>query len=58
MAAGLGALRDQDIDAGCDLPKRMLLGTNERRDRHVVLSALLDHRLRRTPSAFAISLIG
>src|SRR4051794_39140123 len=47
MAAGLGALRDQDIDTGRDLAQRMLLGTDERCNGHAMLAALVDHRLRR-----------
>jgi hypothetical protein len=47
MAAGLGALHDENIDAGRDLAERMLLGTDQCRHRHAVLLAHLDHRLRR-----------
>jgi hypothetical protein len=47
MAAGLGALYHQDIDAGRDLTERMLLGADQCRDRHAVLLAHVDHRLRR-----------
>ena len=47
MAAGLGALHDQDIDAGRDLAQRMLLGADQRRDGNAVLLAHVDHRLRR-----------
>ena len=47
MAAGLGALGHQNIDARCDLPQRMLLGTDERRDRDIMLSSHVDHLLRR-----------
>ena len=49
MAAGLGALHHQNIDAGRDLPQRMLLGADQRRHRHAVLLAHVDHRFRRHP---------
>ncbi len=47
MAAGLGALHHEDVDAGRDLAQRVLLGADEGGDRHAVLPAHLDHRLRR-----------
>ena len=45
MAAGLGALHHENIDAGRDLAQRVFLGADQGRDRHAVLLAHLDHRL-------------
>jgi hypothetical protein len=44
---GFGALRDQDIDTGCNLPQRVFLGADKSGDRHAMLAAHVDHRLRR-----------
>ena len=43
MAAGLGALYHEDIDAGRDLAQRVLLGADQGRNRHAVFPAHLDH---------------
>jgi len=43
VAAGLGSLRDDQVDASGDLFDRVLLGADQRGDGHAVFAARVDH---------------
>ena len=58
MAAGLGALHDEDVDTGRDLAQRMFLGADKGCDGTPCLRPISIIAFGGTPSALAISFMG